>query len=285
MVRFRLTPLPSSSTLTFVDISFIQALHRLHERRTALEAITRYHAYAPMWFRTTLWTHTQRVAAIARHVVPRINARVGRRWIDPDFTEAICQTHDDPEILTGDEQAGNKAIMTDAQRRELERREYAAIETLSQRYPRYLGPYNYKALLLASMREDLPENWVRQFADKLDGFGEALHELFAGNLRGFATPVTTRFGRIQLPSDFYIDYFASFAEKYPKLAFLTEGPDRMLDVRAPFNARDVARQGRFPNTFSIREPTWYQPYNLWRQILLDARGGEEVALLTHPRET
>ena len=267
-----------------MDATFFEALKRIPEREAELRAIPRYHIYKPMWYRTHLWTHTRRVAIITGYIGRLVAARIGR-WLDIDHAQAVAHVHDDIERIIGDVQAGNKAKMTEQQKHALERREYAAIETLAHRSPRMLGPYNYQSLMLANMRRDTLETWIIQFADKLDGFGEAMHEIFAGNATGFATIVETEFGELPLPAEFYIEYFRGFAERYPKLGFLTQGPDRVLDVTQPFTSREAAQTGRLHNLFNVREPHPYQPYDLWRRILLEADPAEEMMLLTCPIET
>lgn len=243
-------------------------------REAALRKITRYSIMARMIYRTTLWTHARRVAKIVTAISPLIKTYY------PEFDEvrarAIALVHDDPEMITGDVQAGNKSKMSRDELAELERLERAAVEELSHRFPERLGGYVYRDLLLSNIdRKDLEAQAV-QFADKLDAFGEALHEIFSGN-RVFATEPETKYGRIVLPFVLYSNYFGWFAVKFPRLAFLTEGPERVIELQPDTDWMEIALEGGLQSHESLREPTGNQIYDYWKSLVVDE---EESYLLT-----
>lgn len=236
-----------------------------------------------MWYRTTVWTHTRRVRNIARRVSPIIAARTGVR-LDQDLAEAMCTVHDDIELIIGDVQAGDKSKMTAEELEELAHREQDAIETLVDRFPKTVGPYSYRDLLIRVHERQGPESWAQQFADKLDGFGEGMHELFAGNPR-FATAVSTQFGELPLPCDYYTRYFREkFARLFPEVRFLVEGPDALITVPERTDSPALARNGSRHTVASLQRPTGFQPYDFWRETILAADEAEQTLLLTQTRE-
>lgn len=247
-------------------------------REAALRKITRYSIMPRMFYRSNLWTHARRVTKIAKAISPLIKRRCPE--YDEARTLAIAQVHDDAEMITGDVQAGNKSKMSAQELAELERAERAAVEELACKYPEFLGGYRYKDLLLASIDRGDTEAQAVQFADKLDAFGEALHEIFAGNIV-FATEPVTEYGTIILPFVLYSDYFSVFAEKYPRLSFLTEGPDKLIRLQTDADWKKIASEGRQHTPESLRDPTGNLIYDYWKSMIVD---DEEIPVLTEKVE-
>jgi hypothetical protein len=253
-----------------MERSLFDELKEFPGRETGLRKITRYHIYHPMFYRTNDWSHARHV-----HWIVRFLGRFAT--FDQIRAEAMALVHDDAELLIGDEQAGNKAKMEPEQLAAIESKEREAIDALAKRFPATLGGYPYRGLLLEAIGRKSPEAQLVQFADKFDAFGEALHEITAGNLR-FATNVITEYGTITIPPAFYAGYFERFAAKYPDLAFLTEGSGKTLDLETCASAdwKTLATQGTLHNRKSLAQPTILQPYNLWKEILLTHADEEEI---------
>ncbi len=265
-----------------MESTFIDALRKLPGREKGLRAITRYHIYVPMFYRTNDWIHSQRVCRTVARVGPLIARHTGVAF-DQDRAEAMSLVHDDIELIIGDVQAGNKTKMTKAQLAELARREEEAIEELARRYPTWVGPYRYRDLLLATHHREGAESWAIQLADKLDAFEEAMHEIFAGNRR-FATPITTEYGNLGLPYDHYVTYFHGYSERFPKAAFLVQGPHRFLEINDTLDCKAIAAKGTPHTTDSLDQITGFQPYDLWKDIQLRGDRKQETQLLTQRLE-
>ena len=262
-----------------MEPTLVDELRTFDGREEALKAIPRYHIYHPMFHRTTDAIHAKRVGRITRFFSPIVAPHFAS--FDQTYAEAMALVHDDAEILTGDPQAGNKAKMPLAELAALEADEDAAIDELAKRFPKTLGGFLYYDLLRAVRARLSPEAQLVQFADKFDAFGESLHEITAGNLR-FATPVTTEYGALDIPPSFYVEYFSGFAAKYPKLAFLTQGPEQQLDLTAcaATDWLERAKNGRPHTADSLTEPSGLQPYDLWMRILLEDQDAAEIERLT-----
>ncbi len=164
-------------------------------REAALRNITRYSLYRVMFYRTNLFTHSKRVAWIAREI-GRHAERVFGASFNSERAVITALVHDDHEIIMGDVQRGNKNKMNAEQKAELQKIEERAIETIVKQYPQRVGPYRYRDLIWSAHHLDCLEAQVVEFADKFDAFGEALHEVFGGNTT-FTENVTNEYGTIE----------------------------------------------------------------------------------------
>lgn len=267
--------------LRFMDDILADIAH-FTGRETWLHRIPRYHIYQPMFYRTTVWVHTLRVCWIVDVLKQRLTERFGQIY-DHDRALRLALVHDDIEIIVGDVQAGNKAKMSPEQLKALDTQEREAIDELTKRCPKCVGDFYYRDLLREAHAKKTIESHVVQLADKFDAFGEALHEIYAGNLR-FATNVVNAYGTITTPPVFYTQYFRNFARKHPSLAFLfSENPlFQVPDLTTDWHA--IAANGRPHTRMSITSPSDCSVYQLWRAILLVRGGEEEILRLTQQRE-
>lgn len=87
--------------------------------------------------------------------------------------------HDDVEILTGDHQSVNRLKMTPEQIAVIDGNEEAAIRELSKQFPEKISGYNYQELLSDVFQKDTMEAQIVKYLDHIDGFCEALHEIYA----------------------------------------------------------------------------------------------------------
>ncbi|MDQ7814327.1 MAG: HD domain-containing protein [Patescibacteria group bacterium] len=252
--------------------SLLDELARFPGREEALQRVTRFHIFNPMFYRSNDAVHALRVYTITRFLLR--SAKDQSIELDATFAEALALVHDDHEIITGDPQAGDKANMTPQQLAELKRDELAAIDELAERFPKTLGGYSYRALLLDVYERKSLECRLMQFADKFDGMCEALHELASGNL-AFAHTVTTGYGEVPIAPVFYARYFRSYADLYPEFSFLTEGPNnvRLVDADALESKDWLAwASKRRPCTRNrLTFLTRIIPYDLWVSVLLNAK--------------
>ena len=250
-------------------------------RTEALARVTRYSLYDVMFYRSDLVTHSKHVCWIVTAMAPYVKLAF------PAFELAKAQlaalVHDDAEIITGDEQMGNKLKMTQRQLDELANRERRAIAELAARFPEFVGPYRYRDLLDSVHSVDCIEAIVVKFADKMDAFGEALHEVFGGN-PVFATNVTNQYGTITTPFEYYIPYLGSFPQQFPQLTLLFENDFPLFQAPTVLDFAAIARRSRPHTVESLRQKTGYRHYDCWKEIIQHYADEEELNNLSIQKE-
>ena len=148
-------------------------------RDVALASVLRYGDRNLMVYRTNLDTHARRVEWIVMELY-----RVGQQALpslDPFHIRCLARVHDDAEMITGDVVLAKKLQMSPQERDALRRMEQNAIETLANRFPHTVHGFSYRSLLYEVLNKETLEVQLVILADKLDAYGEALHELYAGN--------------------------------------------------------------------------------------------------------
>ncbi|MEK7632751.1 MAG: YfbR-like 5'-deoxynucleotidase [Patescibacteria group bacterium] len=234
-------------------------------REESLKQILRYSMYSPMFYRTNLWSHSLHVQWLMMEIVPFAKNVFGDQF-DEEKAIAMAAVHDDHEIVMGDFQFGNKLLLSADQTEALHQSEIEAIETVANRFPEYVGPYRYRDLMRSYVYLECVEAEVLKFIDKFAAFGEALHELFAGNI-AFATPVRTEFGCPPTPFSAYFEWLSSYAEKFPKMKLLTQTAFPLFAPIQQLNEIEVV-QSHSPHTEeSFRQPSGYHHYDVWKEII------------------
>lgn len=123
---------------------------------------------------------------------------------------------------------------------------------------------------------------VVKYMDRFDAMGEALHELYAGNVC-MNTPVTTEFGLITLPFQSYYEMLPKMIEKYPPLGQL-KGAHVCFGVPAQRDWSEVAAQGHPHTQESLAVPTGHPQYDFWKGVVLKRGDDEEIKNLYTQRE-
>ncbi len=253
------------------DAEYYQLFAAFRERDEKLRAITRYSMYKTMLYRTNVYGHARRVMWLVEEMLPYLRAV----WTDFNEEKArlMALIHDDFEIFLGDIQAGDKSKMTDEQLADVHRRELLSIDQVADLFPEFVGKYNYRALLKEIVTEETRETWVVKYADKMDGFGEALHEVFGGNYV-FEIAVVNQYGAIPNATAYYVNYFSSFLNKFPEMKQVLAADVSWFAVpdRQPFG--EIANQTKPHTIDSLHVPTGYPYYDVWKEIILK-RGNEE----------
>lgn len=252
-------------------------------RENDLRTLQRYDLYPVMLYRTNLFTHSHRTAALVRALNPLAQQIFGTQY-DPKRAEILALVHDDAELVFGDIQAGNKSKMTAAQLREVEDAERAAIYERAAQSPRKVGGYLYIDLLADAMDHMTLESQVVSYADKYDALGEALHEVYAGNPH-FTVNVVNEYGRIPTPPEYYYEYFQKFPGKFPDLEPMLALSSPMLE---PVTLQDYSQVviGRQPHDQeSIRQPVGDHHYDTWKRIIIADTIPEVVRDLYVPKES
>lgn len=234
-------------------------------REEDLRAVKRYHTIKTMFYRTDLLLHSQRVPEIVRALLPEACA------VYPDINSklalAISKYHDDPEMVTGDVPLQMKLLMDDGALLKLKQGDLAAAEHLVKWYRNPLiGEFRYKDLLLQSIFKNSREAQLHSFADKLEGFSEAVHEVLAGNMAFLEALI-----------NYVSKTFGLSAEKFPLLADLfTKGSSFDFPVVELKPYFDYGRRGPFLHTQETLELNSGIPfYELWKKVTLSLPGGVE----------
>ncbi|MEK7601799.1 MAG: YfbR-like 5'-deoxynucleotidase [Patescibacteria group bacterium] len=247
------------------------------DRETGLRNIKRYRMFEVMYYRPTVWEHTQRVMWIVEALSPHI-----RDFLDVNVEKArvMALVHDDAEMITGDIPAGHKARMTPEELKKLDDDEFTAIDTLSARYPHSVHGYTYKDLVREMVHYTSNEAKFVSLADKIDAHCESYHEVFAGNLTLISSMA------------FYINTLQRFGEKFPELAsFVRSNAHPLIQEIGPLPANGKVGPKDFeafnkPHTrASLSVPSRFPFYDAWRSMVVERGGEEGVRWLTEQRES
>lgn len=252
-------------------------------RDNDLRGVKRYSIYKVMLYRSNLYTHSYRVAAIIREINPMASEVFGKSY-DPIKAEVMGLVHDDAEVIFGDVMAGNKSKMTPEQLQEVSQAEIRAIEIISQKYPKNVAGYSYKQLLVESENHSSLESQIMQYADKYDAMGDALHEMYAGNPY-FIKHIKNEYGRIPTPIEYYTNYFANYLQKFPKMKPVLKSTLPIFSTMPnPDDYKAIVKSGRLHNAKSIKTPTGDTHYDAWLKIVLDCGNQETVRALYTQKE-
>lgn len=250
-------------------------------RADALRQVTRYRLFKIMYYRTNLLTHSRRVSWHVRALLPYLLGVFGKRF-DADRAVAIALVHDDHEIVLGDVQLANKLRMTPAQLVKLDQVERRAIATTAGRFPDRLKSWRYEDLLLEKLAMKTLESQIVTYLDKFEAFGEALHELFAGN-RCFAAQPTNHLGTHPIPTQVYASVFSDYPQRYPATAPAFAARKQPFHSLA-IDANAVAERGQPHTLADLAAPSGYPPYDYWRRVLIEYANEHELANLTRQKE-
>jgi len=152
-----------------------------------LAEIPRFHRLTKMWYRTNDSLHVRRVTALTESILPV--AKEAYPNLNVGLALALAVHHEDIEIepKVGDVPFQYKLLMGENKLSELKQKEIMAAEVLSRNYPKrvkfYGKWYNLRDVYFHAIFKDcLEAQLVSAMADKPDAYGEATHELLAGNI-------------------------------------------------------------------------------------------------------
>lgn len=245
-------------------------------RTEDLRRMTRYERYPRMFYRTNLWIHGRRIAASLRASHELI------RSVAPDFDMrrgiALALVHDDAELVMGDFQSSNRALMDSEALAALDTKEERAIEVIASRYPHTVGGYAYEALLTDVLHVTTLEAQFVKNLDKIEGFMEAVHEMYAGNATFLERP-PTEYGVPPNPSEYYPMYFAKMYEKVPLLQPFA-GQEPFFGTTYTQDWDRVVQEGSLHTLESLRAPTGFALYDEWRVAQCASADSAILASLT-----
>ncbi len=255
-----------ATQLPDIDLSAFPA-----ERECALADVWRYSMFETMLYRSNNLMHARRVLWIVEELIPLLAPNL---VLDSEKTRTMALVHDDMEIVIGDIQAGHKAQMNKEQLAQLDATEEAAINELALRYPKTVNGYSYRDLLHEERKKGSVEAQLVSYADKLDAYNEALHDVLGGNLSLLTSVI------------FYTRFFAQVKDRLPLLVPGLDGaapsPFVYPFIQSPKPEEGPVTHAAYqefsgkPHTKeSIRKDSVRFPfYDAWKKLVL-TRGGDE----------
>ncbi|MBW2991254.1 HD domain-containing protein, partial [Candidatus Woesearchaeota archaeon] len=151
-------------------------------REEELQKITRYgmDRYTPMFYRTNVLLHSERVYFLLKNILPLIGS-VYKSQLNSGKALTLALVHDDAEIISGDILLYHVERFSEEELARIREKEINAIEEISKKWPKTINSFNYKKLLYNALNIDTLEAQVVSFFDKTDAYCECLHEVHAGN--------------------------------------------------------------------------------------------------------
>jgi 5'-deoxynucleotidase YfbR-like HD superfamily hydrolase len=245
-------------------------------RTGELKRVKRWKARTPMFYRPDLYTHSKHVAWLTAGAFESVSGHLPASF-DVKRALAVALVHDDAEIVTDDYEAGDKANMTKEQLAAIDAQEREAIRELAGRFPKTVGGYSYEELLFDILDLTTEEAQFAKYLDRFDGFGEGIHEIYAGN-RLFTDTVVTQYGPMPHFFDLNVQLRTRMMQKHPSLAKLQ---DRSVFFSFPSfpDWQAIVRRGTPHEKTRLTANTEYAQYDLWRKTILDAGDQEEIQRL------
>lgn len=249
-------------------------------RDERLRNVIRYRSYPTMFYRTNLAMHSKRVVWQTMALLNMFPADV-QATLDEEKIILTAWVHDDHEIIMGDRQSASDWHMTTNQFSELYQKEVAAVDEVCKLFPETIGTYAYRDILHEAVQVETLASQIVKLADKIEGSGEALHELFAGNTVFSQRMIDPDYHKENAhPEEYYGQYFDALWDKLPLLSpfssFLTPP---LVSATAPY-AFAKTSAARSPHTrASLDIPTGYAPYDYWKRNILSRATPDEIRQL------
>ncbi|MDP1694505.1 MAG: HD domain-containing protein [Candidatus Woesearchaeota archaeon] len=235
------------------------------DREEKLAAIKRYKCVdqAVMFYRTNDLIHSRRVLWHLEAALPDIQTVYGDHF-RVDFARVEALVHDDAELLVGDAQLHAKENMNPDELAALDRKERAAITQMVEQFTPLMNGFSYRDLLLAAKDKPCLEAQFVSFFDKMDGAGEAWHEVFAGN------PYFLRPAGGQGTDQGYVRRLNAFPQKYSQMQpFFQQFPNYLPQ---PFDFPTAMARGRPHTCESLQQDSGYPPYERWKRTVMECEG-------------
>ena len=202
--------------------------------REILKEIRRYRRIRPMFYRSNVYLHEQRVLAVVNAALPFIQE------VEPKINiprlKAFAIIHDDLEMYYGEETAPHEAPDT----REVKRGR--ALRNLNGRYDFEVLGIPARSLQMMYGVQSCLESQLVKYADHFDNMGEAMHEGYAGNGL-FREPLLYHGSAVRLERT-----------RLPSLASLIDRGHPLFDI--PELSEDL-----------LTQRSSYAPYEFWHAAL------------------
>ncbi len=259
----------------------LEELATFPDREEGLRAIGRYSLYPVVFYRSSDFSHSKRVAWLLASLEAVITKTFSGSF-DIDRALTMALVHDDAELVTGDYQAGNKSKMTPVELAQLDEEERRAIKTMATQFPLLVHGHRYADMLEDILDYGSTEAQVVKFVDRFDALGEAMHELYAGN-RVLNTNVINEFGTIPVPVAFYYEKLPMMFQAHLGLQSL-EGMHVLFQTPEIWDWAAVVAHGSPHTLDSFKTPTGHPQYDAWKKVVLEAGDTEEIQNLITQKE-
>jgi len=240
----------------------------MDEREKRLEQVKRWKYFNPLLYEYNVLDHTKKLVWLLEELLPIIEKT--HSSIDKKKTILLAKIHDDIEIVIDDITAAEKEQMTKEEKNQLEENEKKAVERLVKKYQGTMEGYSYRDLLKEALEKKTKEAKIMNMVDKFDSFGEALHEIHAGNKK-FSKNINN-----SLPDP--VNFYKEISRKKIKAM---KGIEKLLQINHPIlkepetiEVKKIIEQGKKHSRESLKEETTNEFYNHWKRVIIE-RGGEE----------
>ena len=248
-----------------------------------LRQVQRFSGFEVMYYRTTLEDHSLMVSWTVGELLPYAERTFAPNFGMRERRETITQAlvHDDPELRMkqGDVSAYLKSRMNDDERAALKADERLAIRELAAEFPERFHGFSYKKLLMAASRKDTVVAQLVSLADKITGFGEIFHELYAGNEQFIVDKATGN-----KPAEWYVQKFLNRKAEWPLLKPLFGYDHPFLNLPKKFKSAEIVKNGSPHTVDSLKEATGHAIYDKWREVILEKGEEKWLELLVKQRE-
>lgn len=245
------------------------------ERKEKLDKIMRYSMFDKMYYRSSVYFHSKRILWLIEEIIPEAKKYLE---FDEEKIRVLALVHDDAEIITGDIQAGHKAKMSEEELELIKQNELKAIKEMVEKFPKEINGYNYESLLKESAKKNSIEAKLVSYIDKMDGYCESLHDLFAGNICILRSVL------------FYNNFITLFPYKFQEIGpLLKDGKHPLLDITdrvSPLyvESKNYTHLNKPHTKESILIDTDLPFYNFWRKTILEHGGEEGLNYLINRKE-
>jgi len=246
-------------------------------REESLQQVKRFRRL-PMCYRTNLDDHQRMVYWMTQELL-EITAK--KSYVEVNELEALTLAivHDDAEMITGDLQYGDRLLMSEDEIERHENGERKAIESLVERYGDKVNGFSYGTMLSQALHKDTVVGQFVSYADKLVGFGESWHELYAGN-KNFLIDLMIG----NTPTLTYIDIFKNRKNKWPLLTEIFQQNNPLLNLPGKTDVVKITAEGKPHTKESLGLKTGNGIYDCYKEVLL-RRGRERgKKILLEPEE-
>jgi len=250
-------------------------------RHEGLTGVERFYLMPLMYYRTNLLDHGLMVSWMVEELLPYAEKTFDHFTPEVNWRMKVRSlVHDDPEQITGDPSLADKLKEDFKQREVRESLEQRAIRKLASQRPEMVGGLPYLDLMFEAHEKETLDTQFGSYADKLVGFGEALHEVYAGN-EEFHQPDTSG----EIPVVTYLDkVFPNRKEKWPLLKPLFEIDHPLLNLSKKFDVDKILETCKPHTEESVLKPTGLPIYDAWKEVILRRGGKYGLELLVKQRE-
>ena len=232
-------------------------------RENDLIQFKRYNKFDVMFYRTNLYIHEKRVRAIVKKLLSSAISFYPKLEIKKTFL--ISEYHDDFELISkrGDVSLQLKLMMNGSELSSLKEEEINSAKKIARIYhnPDIEG-YKYENLLMHAILKDCIESQIHSFADKIDAYCEAIHEVLAGNTV-FLEPIINYHAKI----------FNNLSGNFPLIKKIFNGKIKgtlfdfpVVDLKDFFQKGNIG--GKPYTAETVKRKTLIPHYEMWKEITL-----------------